>query len=110
MFVTRGMVEELPLVKEMVKSLVQAGSKVDKWVLTSIKDPEVDVESVTNDHEDIEESLDELNYGGGGDLQEQVLKGKRNSFKTFLKNFLVHNKICHPIRTPNDVLRHITCG
>ena len=83
MFVTRGMVEELPLVKEMVKELVQAGSKVNRWVLTSIKDPEVDVVTITNDHEEIETSLDELNYGGGGDLQEQVLKGKRNSFKTF---------------------------
>ena len=76
MFVARGMVEELPLVKEMVKSLVNAGSQVDKWVLTSIKDPEVKVETITNDHEDIEEILDELTYGGGGDLQEQVLRGE----------------------------------
>ena len=81
MFVTRGMVEELPLVKEMVKSLVQAGSKVNRWVLVSIKDPEVEIASVTNDHEELERSLDELNYGGGGDLEEQVLKGERNSFK-----------------------------
>ena len=83
MFVTRGMVEELPLVKEMVKELVQAGSNVDRWVLVSIKDPEVDVESVTNDHEELERSLDELEYGGGGDLEEQVLRGEKNSFKTF---------------------------
>ena len=83
MFVTRGMVDELPLVREMVRSLVQAGSNVNRWVLVSIKDPEVEVISVTNDHEEIEESLDELNYGGGGDLQEQVLKGNRKSFKTF---------------------------
>ena len=83
MFVTRGMVDELPLVKEMVKSLIEAGSKVPRWVLTSIKDPEVKVETITNDHEDIEQSLDELTYGGGGDLQEQVLEGERNSFKTF---------------------------
>ena len=83
MFVTRGMVEELPLVKEMVKSLVQAGSKVNRWVLVSIKDPEVEVVSVTNDHEELERNLDELTYGGGGDVQEQVLKGGRNSFKTF---------------------------
>ena len=83
MFVTRGMVDELPLVREMVKSLVRAGSRVDKWVLVSIKDPEVEVVSVSNDHEDIEETLDELIYGGGGDLQEQVLQGNRNSFKTF---------------------------
>ena len=76
MFVARGMVEELPLVKEMVKSLVNAGSQVDKWVLTSIKDPEVDVVTITNDNEEIERSLDELTYGGGGDLQEQVLRGE----------------------------------
>ena len=78
MFVTRGMVEELPLVKEMVKSLVKAGSKVNRWVLVSIKDPEVEVVSVTNDHEELERNLDELTYGGGGDVQEQVLKGGRN--------------------------------
>ena len=83
MFVTRGMVEELPLVKEMVKEVVQAGSRVNRWVLTSIKDPEVDVVNIANDHEDIEESLDQLQYGGGGDLEEQVLKGGRNSFKIF---------------------------
>ena len=77
------MVDELPLVKEMVKSLVQAGSQVNRWVLVSIKDPGVEVVSVSNDHEEIEESLDELTYVGGGDLQEQVLKGERNSFKTF---------------------------
>ena len=90
MFVTRGMVEELPLVKEMVKSLVQAGSKVNRWVLVSIKDPEVEIASVTNDHEELERSLDELNYGGGGDLEEQVLKG---------------GKILQ-----NDVLRYIPFG
>ena len=83
MFVTRGMVDELPLVREMVRSLVRAGSNVNRWVLVSIKDPEVEIVSVSNDHEDIEESLDELEYGGGGDLQEQVLQGRRNSFKSF---------------------------
>ena len=81
MFVTRGMVEELPLVQEMVKELVQAGSKVNRWVLVSIKDPEVEIASVTNDHEELERSLDELDYGGGGDLKEQVLKGGKKSFK-----------------------------
>ena len=70
------MVDELPLVKEMAKSLVRAGTQVNRWVLTSIKDPEVEVVTITNDHEEIERSLDELNYGGGGDLQEQVLRGE----------------------------------
>ena len=82
-FVTRGMKDELPMVKEMVKKVVKAGSKVYRWVLVSIKDPGVEVVSITNDHEDLDADLDELTYGGGGDVQEQVLKGGRNSFKTF---------------------------
>ena len=53
----------------MVRSLVQAGSNVERWVLVSIKDPEVNVVSITNDHEELETSLDELKYGGGGDLE-----------------------------------------
>ena len=82
MFFFSGMIQDLPLVKKMVKSLVKAGSKVHLWVLVSIKDPEVEVISITTKHKDIESSLDKLKYGGGGDLQEQVLKGE-NSFKTF---------------------------
>ena len=104
------------MVKEMVRSLVQAGSKVERWVLVSIKDPEVNVVSITNDHAELETSLDELQYGGGEDLEEQVLKGERNFFKTFLKKLyftrptvgLQQNS--HPIRTSTDVLRHIPCA
>ena len=83
MFFTRGMVDELPLVREMVKSLVRAGSRVRTWTLVSIKDPEVEVVSVTNKYMDLKTSLDELKLGGGGDFPEQILKGGRNSFKTF---------------------------
>ena len=84
------MVDELPLVKTMVKSLVNAGSEVYRWVLVSIKDPEVGIVTVTNDHEEIETSLDELEYGGGGDVEEQVLQGGRNCFKLSKK----HRKNC----------------
>ena len=52
-------------------------------MLVSIKDPDVEVISVKNDEKEIERSLDELKYRGGGDLQEKILKGGRNSFKTF---------------------------
>ena len=82
MFVTRGMVDELPLVKTMVKQLVNAGSEVYRWVLVSIKDPGVDVVSITNDHQDLDRDLDELTYGGGGDVQEQVLRGGENYYFT----------------------------
>ena len=81
-FVTRGMKDELPMVKEMVKKVVKAGSKVYRWVLVSIKDPGVDVVSITNDHEDLDADLNELTYGGGGDIQEQVLKGGENCYFT----------------------------
>ena len=70
-------------VKKMAKSLAKTDSKVQQWVLTSIKDPEVEVVTITNDNEELERSLDELKYGGGGDFEEQMLKGGRNSFKTF---------------------------
>ena len=73
--------------REMVKSLVKAGSKVNRWVLVSIKDPEVEMVTITNDLEELETGLDELTYGGGGDLQEQVLKGGENCFFTRCHKF-----------------------
>ena len=60
-----------------------AFNDVQQWVLTSIKDPEVEVVSVTNKYMDLKTSLDELKLGGGEDFLEQILKGGRNSFKTF---------------------------
>ena len=80
------MLDDLPFVKTMVKSLVKAGSKVYKWVLVSIKDPGVNVVSITNDNEELETDLDDLQYGGGGDVQEQVLKGGKKLLQNFLKN------------------------
>ena len=72
------MLDDLPFVKTMVKSLVKAGSKVYKWVLVSIKDPGVNVVSITNDIEDLSTDLNGLTFGGGGDVEEQVLRGGRN--------------------------------
>ena len=89
MFVTRGMAEELPRVRTMVQNLVNAGSQVFRWVLVSIKDPAVNLVSVTNDHLEIDAQLNNLTYGGGGDLQEQVLRGGINCF---LKNKLLSKK------------------
>ena len=59
-----------------------AFNDVQQWVLTSIKDPKVEVVSVTN-FMGLKTNLDELKLGGGGDLLEQILKGGRNSFKNF---------------------------
>ena len=73
----------------LVKNIVEGFSglpsfkDVQQWVLTSIKDPEVEVVSVTNKYMDLKTSLDGLKFGGGGDFPEQILKGGRNSFKTF---------------------------
>ena len=54
------------MVKEMVKKVVKAGSKVYRWVLVSIKDPEVEMVTDTNDLEELKTGLDELTYGGQG--------------------------------------------
>ena len=70
------------MVKKMASSLVTSGSKVPRWVLTNFKDPKVELEISTKDVEELKMSLDELKYGGGGDIWEQVLKGERNFFKT----------------------------
>ena len=78
MFVTRGMADVLPSVRTMATTLVNAGSQVNRWVLVSIKDPEVNVVSITNDIEDLVTDLNGLTYGGGGDVEEQVLRGGRN--------------------------------
>ena len=79
----RSMAEALPMVKKMVSSLVTSGSKVPRWVLTNFKDPNVELEINTKDVEELKTSLDELKYGGGGDIWEQVLEGQRYFFKGF---------------------------
>ena len=70
------MAQALPMVKKMVSNLVKSGSKVPKWVLTDFKDPDVQLVKSTTDVEDLKSGLNNLKYGGGGDIWEQVLKGK----------------------------------
>ena len=97
--------------KLMVKSLVKTGStsKVQKWVLTSIKETEVEVESVTSYMDFLDELKYDENdmtedqikskwarfYGSGGharqkisrnesEAKKQILKGGRN-FQNFLE-------------------------
>ena len=70
------MAQALPMVKKMVSNLVKSGSKVPKWVLTDFKDPDVQLVMSTPDVEDLKSGLNNLKYGGGGDIWEQVLKGK----------------------------------
>ena len=65
------------MVKKMVTNLVESGSKVPTWVLTNFNDPNVELEVNTPDVEELKSSMNELKYGGGDDLREQVLKGKR---------------------------------
>ena len=64
------------MVKKMVTGLVESGTKVPRWVLTNFKDPEVELVISATEVEELREMLDELKYGGGGDLDEQALKGK----------------------------------
>jgi len=72
---TSSMAQALPMVKKMVSSLVKSGSKIPRWVLTDFKDPDVKLVRITTDVEDLKSGLDDLKYGGGGDIWEQVLKG-----------------------------------
>ena len=64
------------MVKKMVTSLVESGTKVPRWVLTNFKDPDVELVTSATEVEELREMLDELKYGGGGDIWEQALKGK----------------------------------
>ena len=70
------MAQALPMVKKMVTDLVESGTKVPRWVLTNFKDPDADLVTSTEEVEHLREKLDELKYGGGGDIWEQVLKGE----------------------------------
>ena len=74
------MAEALPMVKKMVTNLVESGSKVPKWVLTNFNDPDVELVISTSDVEELRSSLNNLKYGGGGDIWEQALKGKYIKF------------------------------
>ena len=69
------MAKALPRVKEMISKLIESGSKIPTWVLTSFNDPDVDVRKETKDVEELRSALKELRYGGGGDVEEQAFEG-----------------------------------
>ena len=69
------MAAAIPRVQEMISKLIESGSKIPTWVLTSFRDPDVDVRKETNDVEELRSALKELRYGGGGDLEEQAFEG-----------------------------------
>ena len=69
------MAKALPLVKEMILKLIESRSKIPTWVLTSFNDPIVKLVKKTNDVEELRSGLNQLRYGGGGDLEEQAFRG-----------------------------------
>ena len=73
----RSMIEALPMVKKMIADLVKTAPKIPTWVLTSFKDPDVELVRKTTDVEELKTDLDALDFGGDpkDDLKEQALKG-----------------------------------
>ena len=72
------MQKSLPLVKATIKELVESGSDVPKWILTSFNDPSATVVTETHISADLITAAELLSFGGGGDTKEQALKGKYN--------------------------------
>ena len=72
------------MVKKMVSKLVTSGSKIPKWVLTDFKDPDAKLVISTTDVVDLILGLNDLSYGGGGDIWEQVLKGNKNCWQKLI--------------------------
>ena len=70
-----SMSKALPLVKKMISDLVKNAPKIPTWVLTSFNDPKATLIRVTSSVKKLKKSLDSLDYRGGRDLKEQVLKG-----------------------------------
>ena len=70
------------MVKEMILKLVESRSKIPTWVLTSFNDPAVSLVKKTNKVKDLRSSLNKLEYGGGGDLEEEVFQGRMLGIKT----------------------------
>ena len=69
------MSKALPLVKKMISDLVKNAPKIPTWILTSFNDPKATLIQVTSSVKKLKESLDSLDYRGGRDLKEEVLKG-----------------------------------
>ena len=70
-----SMSKALPLVKKMISDLVKNAPKIPTWVLTSFNDPKATLIRVTRSVKKLKKSLDSLDYRGGRDLKEEVLKG-----------------------------------
>ena len=69
------MAKALPMVKEMVSKLIESSSEIPTWVLTSFNDPNVKLRKKTTNVEKLRSGLNQLRYGGGGDLEEQAFRG-----------------------------------
>ena len=73
------MAKALPMVKEMILKLIESGSKIPTWVLTSFNDkpknPVAKLRGKTKDVKELRSGLNQLRYGGGGDLEEQAFRG-----------------------------------
>ena len=85
------MAKALPLVKEMILKLVESGSKIPTWVLTSFNDPAVSLLKKTNKVKELRSGLSKLEYGGGGDLEEEAFQGTILGIKT---RFQKSKKVC----------------
>ena len=63
------------MVKKMISKLIETSSKIPNWVLTSFNDPLVKLVKKTTNVEELRSGLDQLRFGGGGDLEEQAFQG-----------------------------------
>lgn len=63
------------MVKKMISKLIESSSKIPNWVLTSFNDPLVKLVKKTKYVEELRSGLDQLRFGGGGDLEEQAFQG-----------------------------------
>ena len=63
------------MVKKMISKLIETSSKIPTWVLTSFNDPLVKLVKKTKYVEELRSGLDQLRFGGGGDLEEQAFQG-----------------------------------
>ena len=63
------------MVKKMILKLIETSSKIPTWVLTGFNDPLVKLVKKTKDVEELRSGLDQLRFGGGGDLEEQAFQG-----------------------------------
>ena len=77
------MKKALPMVKQMISKIIESRSKIPTWVLTSFNDkrpdkpndPVAKLVKKTKDVEELRSSLNQLKYGGMGDIEEQAFRG-----------------------------------